>query len=89
MPPVSSIGKRQNPTAFLSHSVIDKSKKQNPTAFLSHSAIDKSFVEAVALRLGRVQVVFDQWTFETGDEFIKAIYQELVSAGTRTRCNLV
>ncbi len=49
-------------------------------AFLSHSSIDKSFVEAVALRLGRVQVVFDQWSFETGDAFIKAIPKFLEKA---------
>jgi Tfp pilus assembly protein PilF len=48
-------------------------QKLPPKAFLSHSSVDKGFVEAVALRLGRVQVVFDKWNFETGDEFIKAI----------------
>jgi thioredoxin-like negative regulator of GroEL len=46
---------------------------QNSKAFLSHSSLDKSFVEAVALRLGRVQVFVDQWGFEGGDAFIKAI----------------
>ncbi|HEY2390366.1 MAG TPA: tetratricopeptide repeat protein [Candidatus Angelobacter sp.] len=51
------------------------SSAPNPTskAFLSHSSLDKSFVEAVALRLGRVQVFFDKWCFEVGDAFIKAI----------------
>jgi tetratricopeptide (TPR) repeat protein len=48
-------------------------EKANPTAFLSHSSVDKGFAEAVAVRLGRVQVKFDKWCFETGDEFIKAI----------------
>lgn len=48
-------------------------------AFLSHSSVDKSFVEAVALRLGRVQVVYDNWCFETGDAFITAI-PEAISA---------
>ena len=51
----------------------NKSEIVRPTAFLSHSSVDKAFVEAVALRLGRVQVFFDKWCFETGDEFIKAI----------------
>src|ERR1700761_7701861 len=46
-------------------------------AFLSHSSLDKSFVEAVALRLGRVQVFYDNWGFESGDQFIKAIPQVL------------
>lgn len=49
------------------------SEKANPTAFLSHSSVDKDFVEAVATRLGRAQVFFDKWCFETGDEFIEAI----------------
>jgi hypothetical protein len=42
-------------------------------AFLSHSSLDKAFVEAIALRLGRVQVVYDNWCFESGNLFIKAI----------------
>src|ERR1035437_6684220 len=46
-------------------------------AFLSHSSLDKNFVEAVAIRLGRVQVFFDKWCFETGDSFIKAIPEAL------------
>ena len=46
-------------------------------AFLSHSSLDKTFVEAVAVRLGRVQVVYDKWCFESGDHFIKAIPEAL------------
>ncbi len=46
-------------------------------AFLSHSSSDKAFVEAVAKRLGRQQVKFDQWVFETGEDFEKAINSSL------------
>jgi tetratricopeptide (TPR) repeat protein len=54
--------------------------KRGPIAFLSHSSQDKAFVEAVATRLGRVQVFYDRWCFETGDAFIKAIPAALDSS---------
>jgi len=54
-------------------SAATASSRPPSKAFLSHSSLDKGFVENVALRLGRVQVVYDKWCFETGDSFVKKI----------------
>ena len=46
-------------------------------AFLSYASVDSRFVDAVAVKLGRQQVIYDKWCFETGTQFIAAIRQSL------------
>jgi hypothetical protein len=41
----------------------DYSKPKAVKAFLSHATVDKPFVGAVATKLGRQQVQYDQWAF--------------------------
>ena len=42
-------------------------------AFLSHTSKDKGIVSQVAKELGRQYCVYDQWTFESGEDFRRAI----------------
>ena len=51
-------------------------------AFLSHSSRDKQFVRAVALELGRQFCLFDEQTFETGEEFKSSIERYLDESST-------
>jgi tetratricopeptide (TPR) repeat protein len=51
-------------------------------AFLSHSSLDKPLVERVAKELGRQFCLFDQYSFETGEEFAAAITRCLDLAST-------
>lgn len=46
-------------------------------AFLSHSSIDKEFVREVANKLGRLQCIFDERSFNAGDKFEVAIQEHL------------
>lgn len=46
-------------------------------AFLCHASEDKPFVEEVARRLGREYVVYDQYSFDHGDEFREEILRGL------------
>lgn len=46
-------------------------------AFLSHSSQDKEFVRAVAKELGRQYCVFDEQSFENGEEFKSSIEKRL------------
>jgi hypothetical protein len=49
-------------------------------AFLSHSSKDKEFVRSIALELGRQHCLFDEQTFETGEEFKRSIQEGLDSS---------
>ena len=46
-------------------------------AFLSHSSLDKEFVQEVADQLGRVNCIFDKYSFSSGVEFQDSIIQHL------------
>ena len=46
-------------------------------AFLSHSSIDKEFVREIANKLGRLNCVFDERSFSSGDNFKSAIEDNL------------
>lgn len=46
-------------------------------AFLSHSSIDKEIVREVANKLGRLNCIFDERSFESGKEFQKSIEEKL------------
>jgi len=46
-------------------------------AFLSHSSIDKNVVRQVAERLGRSRIVFDEISFEPGQDFRESIKKGL------------
>ena len=46
-------------------------------AFLSHSSNDKSIVGQIADHLGRASVIYDEFAFESGDEFKSAILKGL------------
>lgn len=46
-------------------------------AFLSHSSIDKEFVREVANKLGRINCIFDEQSFSSGDNFKNAIEEHL------------
>ncbi|WP_084978348.1 TIR domain-containing protein [Plesiomonas shigelloides] len=46
-------------------------------AFLSHSSIDKEIVREVANQLGRLNCIFDERSFDSGNEFQKSIEEKL------------
>jgi len=46
-------------------------------AFLSHSSVNKEFVREVANQLGRLHSIFDERSFETGNEFENSIIEFL------------
>jgi hypothetical protein len=48
-----------------------------PKVFLSHSSKDKGYVEIVAQKLGRENIVYDAFTFEEGNKTIDEIYSGL------------
>lgn len=49
--------------------------------FLSHSSKQKGYVEIVAKQLGKFNVVYDAWTFESGNKTLEEIYQGIDSTG--------
>jgi len=49
--------------------------------FLSHSSKQKGFVEVIANKLGKSNIVFDAWTFEIGNKTLDEIYQGIDSSG--------
>ena len=46
-------------------------------AFLSHSSKQKDYVEIVADKLGKSNIIYDKWTFEEGNKTINEIFQGL------------
>jgi hypothetical protein len=50
-------------------------------AFLSHSSKQKGFVEVIAGKLGKANVVYDKWTFESGNKTLDEIYNGLNDSG--------
>lgn len=48
--------------------------------FLSHSSRDKDFVDVVARKLGRNQVVYDRYNFMSGHDFVSEIESGLAEA---------
>lgn len=46
-------------------------------AFLSHSSIDKEFVREVAAKLGRLDCIFDENSFASGNDFRKEIEKHI------------
>lgn len=50
-------------------------------AFLSHSSKDKGYVRMVAKALGKENVVYDEWSFESGSKTIEEIYQWIDASG--------
>ena len=77
-----------NPARSLPHSVeyvqMSAPAAHDPKpivrAFLSHATVDKPFVSVVAKRLGRQQVHYDQWSFESGKQFITAIREAVAQS---------
>lgn len=49
--------------------------------FLSHSSKQKGFVEIIANRLGKFNIVYDVWSFDTGNKTLDQIYQGIDSSG--------
>lgn len=49
--------------------------------FLSHSSKQKFFVETVADKLGKFNVVYDAWNFESGSKTLDEIYHGIESSG--------
>lgn len=45
--------------------------------YLAHSSLDKSFVDRVAVQLGRHAVVYDTWSFKPGDGLLEAMQEGL------------
>ena len=45
--------------------------------YLAHSSLDKSFVDRVAVQLGRHSVVYDKWSFNPGDPLLEAMQEGL------------
>ena len=50
--------------------------------FLCHSSIDKDYVKDVAQRLGRDRIVFDEMTFQPGEDFRNSINDGLEKSDT-------
>ena len=50
-------------------------------AFLSHGSTDKTIVSQVAKELGRQYCLFDQWAFDSGDDFLDIIRTRLDDSG--------
>lgn len=49
--------------------------------FLSHSSKQKGFVEIIANRLGKFNIVYDAWTFEAGNKTLQEIYDGIDATG--------
>lgn len=49
--------------------------------FLSHSSKQKGYVEVIAKRLGKFNIIFDAWTFEIGNKTIDEIYSGIDASG--------
>lgn len=49
--------------------------------FLSHSSKQKGYVEVIANKLGKFNIVYDAWTFEAGNKTLDEIYQGIDSTG--------
>lgn len=49
--------------------------------FLSHSSNDKSYVEIVAKKLKKYNLVYDSWTFDAGEKTIDEIYKSIEETG--------
>ena len=49
--------------------------------FLSHSSKQKGYVEVIANKFGKFDIVYDAWTFEAGNKTIEEIYRGLDSSG--------
>ena len=49
--------------------------------FLSHSSKQKGYVDVIADKLGKSNIVYDKWTFEAGNKTLDEIYSGLDSSG--------
>ncbi|WP_276976821.1 TIR domain-containing protein [Flavobacterium filum] len=49
--------------------------------FLSHSSKQKGYVEVIANKLGKFNIVYDAWSFEAGNRTLDEIYSGLDSTG--------
>jgi hypothetical protein len=49
--------------------------------FLSHSSKQKGYVEVVANKLGKFNVIYDAWTFETAANTLDEIYEGIDASG--------
>ena len=49
--------------------------------FLSHSSKDKGYVEIVAKKLQKYNLVYDSWTFDAGEKTIDEIYRSIEETG--------
>ena len=49
--------------------------------FLSHSSKQKGFVEIIANRLGKFNIIYDAWTFENGNKTLQEIYDGIDATG--------
>ena len=49
--------------------------------FLSHSSRQKGYVEVIANKFGKFNIVYDTWTFEAGNKTLDEIYNGLNASG--------
>lgn len=49
--------------------------------FLSHSSKQKGYVEVIANKFGKFNIVYDAWTFEAGNKTLDEIYSGLNATG--------
>lgn len=49
--------------------------------FLSHSSKQKEFIEIIAKKLGKSNIVYDAWTFENGNSTLDEIYSGIDNSG--------
>lgn len=49
--------------------------------FLSHSSKQKGYVDVIANKLGKFNIVYDVWTFENGNKILDEIYSGIDSSG--------
>lgn len=49
--------------------------------FLSHSSKQKGYVEVIANKLGKLNIIYDAWSFEAGSKTLDEIYQGIDSSG--------
>ncbi len=49
--------------------------------FLSHSSKQKGYVEVIANKFGKFNIVYDAWTFEAGNKTLDEIYRGLDATG--------
>jgi len=49
--------------------------------FLSHSSKQKGFIDVIANKLGKSNIVYDKWTFDAGEKTLDEIYKGIDDTG--------